>query len=64
MAANLRDTLHALADQMPEDATIEDAIERLSFMRAVDEGKRAAASEEFATEDQVRSVFAKYGVKA
>jgi hypothetical protein len=64
MAANLRDTVHALADQMPEDATIEDAIERLSFMRAVDEGKRAAASEEFATEDQVRSVFAKYGVKA
>lgn len=64
MAANLRETLHTLAEQLPEDASIEDVIERLRFLRAVEEGKRAAERGEFASDEEVRRVFAKYGVEA
>lgn len=63
MAANLRETLHTLAEQLPEDASIEDVIERLCYLRAVEEGKRSAEHGEFAAEEEVRRVFAKYGVK-
>ena len=62
MAANIRETLHNLAERMPEDATLEDAIEHLRFLRAVEEGKRAAQRGEFASDEDVRRVFAKYGV--
>jgi len=64
MAANIRETLHTLAEQLPEDASIEHVIERLRHLRAVEEGKRAAARGEFASDDEVRRVFAKYGVEA
>lgn len=63
MAANLRETLHTLAEQLPEDASIEDVIERLCYLRAVEEGKRAADRGEFAADEEVRRVFTKYGVK-
>lgn len=64
MATNLRETLHALAEQLPEDASIEDVIERLRQLRAVDEDKSAAERGEFASDEEVRRVFAKYGVEA
>jgi len=64
MAANIRETLHILAEQLPEDASIEDVIERLRFLRAVEEGKHAADRGEFASDEEVRRVFAKYGVEA
>lgn len=64
MAAKIKEALHTLAEQMPEDATLEDAIERLRFLRAKEEGKGAAERGEFATDEEVRRVFAKYGVKA
>ncbi|MEE4302560.1 MAG: hypothetical protein V2J19_00290 [Wenzhouxiangella sp.] len=64
MAANLRETLHTMAEQLPEDASIEDVIERLRFLRAVEEGKRAADRGEFASDEEVRRVFAKYGLEA
>jgi len=64
MAANLRETLHTLAEQLPEDASIEDVIERLRYLRAVEEGKRAAERGEFASDEEVRRVFAKYGADA
>ena len=64
MVANLREELHTLAEQLPEDATWEQAIERLRFRQAVAEGKVAAARGEFASEEEVRRVFAKYGVRA
>ncbi len=63
MVANTRETLHTLAEQLPEDASIEDVIERLRFLSAVEEGKRAAACGEFASDEDVRRVFAKYGVE-
>ena len=64
MVVNLREELHTLAEQLPEDATWEQAIERLRFRQAVAEGKVAAARGEFASEEEVRRVFAKYSVRA
>ena len=64
MATSIRETLHILAEQLPEDASIEDVIERLRYIRVVEEGKRAAARGEFASDEEVRRVFSKYGVEA
>lgn len=61
---NFRETLHTLAEQLPEDASIEDVVERLRFLRALEEGKRAADRGEFASDEEVRRVFARYGVEA
>ncbi len=64
MVANLRETLHTLAERLPEDASIEDVIERLRFLRAVEEGKRAAERGEYASDEEIGRVFARYGVEA
>ena len=64
MVVNLREELHTLAEQLPEDATWEQAIERLRFRQAVAEGKAAAARGEFASEEEVRRVFVKYSIRA
>ena len=64
MVVNLREELHTLAEQLPEDATWEQAIERLRFRQAVAEGKAAVARGEFVSEEEVRRVFAKYSVRA
>lgn len=63
MSTNLREELHTLAEQLPEDATWDEVLERLNFRRAVAEGKAAAVRSEFATEEEVHRVFGKYGVK-
>ena len=44
MAANLRETLHILAEQLPKDPSIDDVIERLRYLRAVEEGKPMTTS--------------------
>lgn len=59
---NERRTAYA-REQLPDDATWDDVIERIRFRQAVAEGKAAADRSEFASEDEVRRVFAKYGVK-
>lgn len=64
MTASLKEELHTLAEQLPDEATWDDVIERIRFRQAVAEGKVAADRGEFASEDDVRRVFAKYGVKA
>jgi predicted transcriptional regulator len=64
MSTNLREELHTLAEQLPDNATWEEVMERLRFRRAVAEGKAAAKRGEFASDEDVRRVFDKYGVKA
>lgn len=64
MTASLKEELHTLAEQLPDEATWEDVIERIRLRQAVAEGKAAADRGEFASESEVRRVFAKYGVKA
>ena len=54
MAANLKESLHTLADQLPDNATWEDVM--------VDVGIQAAERGEFATQEEVRAAFARWGV--
>lgn len=61
---DVREALHNLAEQLPEEATWEDVFEHLRYRIAVAEGKEAARNDDFATDQDVRRVFAKYGVEA
>ncbi len=63
MAANLKESLHTLADQLPENATWDDVLEEVRFRRAVEAGIRAADRGEFASANEVREAFASWGVK-
>ena len=60
---DVRDALHALAERLPEGASWADVEEYVRFRAAVAEGKDAIARGEIASEDEVRRVFAKYGVQ-
>jgi len=62
MAVNLKDTLHTLADELAENATWDDVMEEVRFRRAVEMGIRAADSGEFATPEEIRAAFARWGV--
>jgi predicted transcriptional regulator len=63
MASDIRQELHALAERLPEDAGWADVMELLRYREAVAEGLAAADRGEFARDEEVRRVFAKYGVK-
>lgn len=56
--------LHQLADLLPKTATWDDVIEEARFRKAVEIGVAAANKGAFATDDEVRAAFAKWGVKA
>ena len=62
MATNLKESLHTLADQLPDNATWDDVMEEVRFRRAVETGIRAADRGEFATQEEVRAAFARWGV--
>jgi predicted transcriptional regulator len=62
-AETLRHKVHELADQLPTDATWDDVIEEARFRRAVEAGIVAADRGSFASDDEVRRAFAKWGVK-
>ena len=63
MAANLKEALHTLAEQLPDNATWDDVLEEVRFRRAVEAGIRAANRGEFASTNEVREAFASWGVK-
>lgn len=63
MGTDLKETLHALAEQLPDGATWDDVLQEVRFRRAVEAGIRAADRGEFATADEVREAFASWGVK-
>jgi len=60
--ADLRKQVHQIADQLPPEATWDDVIEQARFRKAVQEGIDAADRGEFASEEDVRRVFRKWGV--
>lgn len=62
MAANLKETLHTLAEELPDNATWDDVLEEVRFRRAVETGIRAADKGEFASANEVREVFKSWGV--
>lgn len=62
MAINLKESLHTLADQLPDNATWDDVMEEVRFRRAVETGIRAADRGEFATQEEVRAAFSRWGI--
>jgi len=58
----IRETLHQLADQLGDDATWDDVMEKVRFRQAVEKGLRAADRDEFATQDEVKAAFKRWGV--
>ena len=59
----IRQKLHALADELPPDASWDDVIDEARFRKAVELGIAAADRGAFATDEEVRSTFARWGVK-
>ena len=60
----IRDEVHAIADDLPADASWDDVIEEARFRKAVESGIAAADRGSFATDQEVRDAFARWGVKA
>jgi len=63
MSANIREALHTLADQLPEGATWKDVAYEAYVRQEVEAGLDEARRGEFATEDELKSAFAKWGVQ-
>lgn len=61
-AANLSRQVHQLADHLPPEATWDDVIDQARFRKAAQEGIAAADRGEFASDEDVRRVFRKWGV--
>lgn len=53
MAANLRDALHTLADQLPEGATCKDVAYEAYVRQEIEAGLEEARRGDFATDDEV-----------
>ncbi|MFT5118843.1 MAG: putative transcriptional regulator [Kiritimatiellia bacterium] len=60
--AAIKDTLHQLADQLSDEATWDDVMEKVRFRQAVEKGIRAADRGEFATAEEVKAAFTRWGV--
>ena len=63
-AQTIRDQVRAIADELPADASWDDVIEEARFRTAVESGIAAADRGSFATDQEVRDAFARWGVKA
>jgi predicted transcriptional regulator len=60
----IRQKVHALAEELPADASWDDVMEEARFRKAVELGIAAADRGSFATEEEMRNAFARWGVKA
>ena len=60
----MREKVHALAEDLPPEASWDDVIEEARFRKAVDLGIEAAEQGAFATEDEVHNAFARCVVKS
>jgi len=63
MAANLKQDLHTLADQLPENATWKDVLYEAYVRQEIEAGLEEARRAEFATDKEVKEAFAKWGVQ-
>ena len=61
--ANIKQSLHHLAEQLPDDATWKDVLYEAYVRQEIAAGVEAADRGEFASDDDVKSAFAKWGVQ-
>lgn len=59
----IQQKVHALAEELPPDASWDDVIDEARFRKAVELGIAAADRGAFATDEEVRSAFARWGAK-
>jgi len=59
----IREKVHALAEELPADASWDDVIEEARFRKAVELGIAAADRGTFASDEEVRNAFGRWGVK-
>ena len=62
-ANDIKQALHALADQLPEDATWKDVVYEAYVRQEIEAGLSEARRGEFASTDDVKAAFAKWGVQ-
>ena len=62
MSAAFKQEAHRLVDQLPESASWEDLAEKARFLAGVERGIAAADRGEFASPEQIRTMFARWGV--
>ena len=63
MSAHIQESLHTLAEQLPEGAIWKDVAFEAYVRQEVEAGLDEARCGEFATEDELKSAFAKWGVR-
>lgn len=63
MTAKIREALHTLAEQLPEGATWKDVAYEAYVRQEIEAALEEARCGEFATDDEVKSAFAKWGVR-
>ena len=62
-AYDLKQALHALADQLPDNATWKDVVYEAYVRQEIEAGLSEARLGEFASADDVQAAFAKWGVQ-
>ena len=62
-AHDIKQALHSLADQLPEDATWKDVAYEAYVRQEIEAGLSEARRGEFASADEVQEAFAKWGVQ-
>lgn len=63
LQTSLKEALHALADQLPDDATWKDVAYEAYVRQEIEMGLGEARRGEFASEDEVKDTFAQWGVQ-
>ena len=61
-ALSVKDSLHRLADQLPENATWRDVLYEAYVRQEIEDGLREDNAGEFASDQEVQSAFAQWGV--
>ena len=62
MSISIKQELRLLIENLPDDVSWDVVWEQLRFQQAAVEGRGAADRGEFASDEDVRRVFARYGV--
>jgi predicted transcriptional regulator len=62
-ANDIKQALHALADQLPDDATWKDVVYEAYVRQEIEAGLSEARRGEFASPDEVQAAFARWGVQ-
>ena len=62
MSANVKQELRDIADALPDGATWDDVMEEVRFRKAVAVGIAAADRGAFASPEELRAAFARWGV--